>query len=158
MEFFDIFIFNNVKSDLKIILFLPNQVVFKVKSVIFVKSIPIPKAPMGRGWADIYIVKGVSDALVLTIRELRKLICQSRTKQQGTSHGCIVYSPHWLRLHFAFVAKRVFIYLHIRGAFGVARFGLTGQCEGLRIVERVTDWLHVLLFCIFANKKLTLLW
>lgn len=40
----------------------------------------------------------------------------------------------------------------------VARFGLTGQCEGLRIVERVTDWLHVLLFCIFANKKLTLLW
>lgn len=54
--------------------------------------------------------------------------------------------------------ERVFIYLHIRGAFGVARFGLTGQCEGLRIVERVTDWLHVLLFCIFANKKLTLLW
>ena len=115
-------------------------------------SIPIPEALMGRGWADIYIVKGVSDALVLTIRELRKLICQSRTKQQGTSHGCIVYSPHWLRLHFAFVAKRVFIYLHIRGAFGVARFGLTGQCEGLRIVERVTDWLHVLLFCISANK------
>ena len=38
---------------------------------------------MGRGWADIYIVKGVSDALVLTIRELRKLICQSRTKQRG---------------------------------------------------------------------------
>ena len=31
MEFFDIFIFNNVNSDLKIILFQPNQVVFKVK-------------------------------------------------------------------------------------------------------------------------------
>ena len=112
MEFFDIFIFNNVKSDLKIILFLPNQVVFKVKSVIFVKSIPIPKAPMGRGWADIYIVKGVSDALVLTIRELRKLICQSRTKQQETSHGCIVYSPYWLRLHFAFVAKKGYLYTY----------------------------------------------
>ena len=55
-------------------------------------SIPIPKAPMGRGWADIYIVKGVSDALVLTIRELRKLICQSRTKQQETSHGCVLYT------------------------------------------------------------------
>ena len=96
-----------------------KQSSFQGKSVIFVTSIPIPEAPMGRGWADIYIIKGVSDALVLTIRELRKLICQSRTKQQGTSHGCIVYSPHWLRLHFAFVAKRVFIYLHIRGAFGV---------------------------------------
>ena len=112
MEFFDIFIFNNVKSDLKIILFLPNQVVFKVKSVIFVKSIPIPKAPMGRGWADIYIVKGVSDAFVLMIRELRKLICQSRTKQQETSHGCIVYSPYWLRLHFAFVAKKGYLYTY----------------------------------------------
>ena len=62
--------------------------------------------------------------------------------------GCISHS----------LQKRVFIYLHIRGAFGVARFGLTGQCEGLRIVERVTDWLHVLLSCIFTNKKLTLLW
>ena len=31
MEFFDIFIFNNVKSDLKIILYQPNEVVFKVK-------------------------------------------------------------------------------------------------------------------------------
>ena len=57
MDFFEVLIFNNVKSDLKIILFLPNQVVFKVKSVIFVKSIPIPKAPMGRGWADIYTFK-----------------------------------------------------------------------------------------------------
>ena len=46
----------------------------------------------------------------------------------------------------------VIIYLHIRGAFGVARFGLTGQCEGLRIVERVTSWLHAFLFCISANK------
>lgn len=67
---------------------------------------------MGRGWADIYIVKGVSDALVLTIRELRKLICQSRTKQQETSHGCIVYSPYWLRLHFAFVAKKGYLYTY----------------------------------------------
>ena len=57
MNFFDIFILNNVKPNLKIILFLPNQVVFKVKSVIFVTSIPIPEAPMGRGWADIYTYK-----------------------------------------------------------------------------------------------------
>ena len=47
----------------------------------------------------------------------------------------------------------VIIYLHIRGAFGVARFGLTGQCEGLRIVERVTDWLHVFYFVYPPIKK-----
>ena len=31
VEFFDIFIFNNVKSDLEIILYQSNKVVFKVK-------------------------------------------------------------------------------------------------------------------------------
>ena len=31
VEFFDIFIFNNVKSGLKVILYQPNKVVFKVK-------------------------------------------------------------------------------------------------------------------------------
>ena len=31
MEFFDMLIFNNVKSGLKIILFLPNKAVLKVK-------------------------------------------------------------------------------------------------------------------------------
>ena len=93
---------------------------------------------MGRGWADIYIVKGVSDALVLTIRELRKLICQSRTKQQGTSHGCIVYSPHWLRTIPLFVVKSAFYILTLAWGFRRCSFRLTGQCEGIRIVERVT--------------------
>ncbi len=92
--------------------YFTNQSGFRDKSVTFVTSISIPEALMGRGWADIYIVKGVSDALVLTIRELRKLICQSRTKQQETSHGCIVYSPYWLRLHFASVAKKGYLYTY----------------------------------------------
>ena len=37
-------------------------------------------------------------------------------------------------------------YIHHRGAFGVARFRLIGQCEGLYDVKRVTDWLHVFLY------------
>ena len=57
MDFFDIFIFKNVKSELKVILYLSNKVVFQDKSVIFVTSIPIPEAPMGSGWADIYTYK-----------------------------------------------------------------------------------------------------
>ena len=32
---------------------------FQGKSIIFVTSIPLPEAPMGRGWADIHMVKGV---------------------------------------------------------------------------------------------------
>ena len=51
------FIFNNVKSNLKTILCKSNKVVFKIKVLHFVMSIPIPEAPMGRGWADIYTYK-----------------------------------------------------------------------------------------------------
>lgn len=36
-----------------------NHSSFQGKSITFVTSIPIPKAPMGRGWADIHMVKGV---------------------------------------------------------------------------------------------------
>lgn len=44
--------------------YFTNQSGFRDKSVTFVMSIPISEALMGRGWADIYIVKGVSDALI----------------------------------------------------------------------------------------------
>ena len=56
MDIFDILIFNNVKLKLKIILCGANKVVFQGKSVTFEMSIPIPEAPMGRGWADIHTV------------------------------------------------------------------------------------------------------
>lgn len=56
MEFFDIFIFNNVKSNLKNHILPAQKSGFQDKSVIFVTSIPIPEAPMGRGWADIHMV------------------------------------------------------------------------------------------------------
>ena len=39
--------------------FPAKQSGFQCKSVIFVKSIPIPEAPMGRCWAGIHMVKGV---------------------------------------------------------------------------------------------------
>ena len=89
-----------------------SQTKQKLRQKCYLCNVYIPKDPMSRGWEDIYIIKGVSDALVLTIRELRKLICQSRTKRQRTSHGCIVYSPHWLCLHFAFVAKNGYLYTY----------------------------------------------
>ena len=54
MEFFDIFIFNNVKSNLKNHILPAQKSGFQDKSVIFVTSIPIPEAPMGR-----HMVKGV---------------------------------------------------------------------------------------------------
>lgn len=59
MEFFNISIFNNVKIRPLNHTLPAKQSGFRDKSIIFVTSIPIPKAPMGRGWADIHMVKGV---------------------------------------------------------------------------------------------------
>ena len=42
---------------------------------------------------------------------------------------CIVYSPHWLRAILSFVVKSASIYVHRRGAFGVARFDNLGDAR-----------------------------
>ena len=158
MEFFDIFIFNNVKSDLKIILYQPSKVVFKVK-MLPLCGLYHTESPDGQRLGRHIHSKrriwrfGFDDSWTSQTH--------LSVKNKATRNVSWVYCIQPLLASVAFrirYQERVFIYLHIRGAFSVARFGLTGQCEGLRIVERVTDWLHVLLFCIFANKKLTLLW
>ena len=44
--------------------------------------------------------------------------------------GCIVYSPHWLRMALSFVVKKGELYTYIiRGAFGVARFDNLGNAD-----------------------------
>ena len=45
-----------LNQDLKSVLFA-KQGGIQLKNVTFVLSIPIPEAPMGRGWADIYTYK-----------------------------------------------------------------------------------------------------
>ena len=60
MEFFDMFVFNNVKSGLEIIVYQPNKVVFKVK-MLSLRSLNHTGSP--DRWAEVgktYImVKGV---------------------------------------------------------------------------------------------------
>ena len=53
--------------------------------------------------------------------------------------GCIIYSPHWLRTILLFVVKGAFYILTLAWGFRLCSFRLTGQCEGLSIVERVTE-------------------
>ena len=54
VDFFYIFVFNCVKLWVENAFCLSERMAFGNKSVIYVTSIPIPKAPMGRGWADIH--------------------------------------------------------------------------------------------------------
>ena len=92
--------------------------------------------------------KGVSCALVLTIEELRKLYGLSKTKQRGRPMR--VYYIHSFRSLFwryLPIDEWLGLYIHIAWGFQRCSFRQSGQCEGLSIVERVTDWLHIL-FCV----------
>lgn len=51
----------------------------------------------------------------------------------------IVYSPYWLRTILPFVVKSAFYVRTQAWGFRRCSFRLTGQCEGLSIVERVTE-------------------
>ena len=104
----------------------------------------MPKASMGKGRVGIYLIKGVTDALVLTIRELRKLICLSRTKQRERLMG-VLYASVTDNRRTASVVKHGITDTHTWG-FRRCSFRQTGQCEGLRIVERVTTRLHAFYF------------
>lgn len=120
MDFFDIFIFNNVKSRLKIILCQPNKVVFKVK-VLHLQRLYTYRKPQ---WAEVgqtYIrYKAFLYALVLTIDELRKFNCKSKTKQCRTPHEVYYIQPSLASDNSICLLSRVLsIYLHWRGAFGV---------------------------------------
>ena len=93
-------------------------------------SIPIPEAPMGRGWADIHMVKAFLYALVLTYRNLavHDTICQKQSNAERLMR-CIIYCPHWLRTFYRSLSRVHSIYLHWRGAFGVARFDKLGDAR-----------------------------
>lgn len=104
---------------------------------------------MSKGWADIHMVKAFLDALVLMIEESRKFIDKSRTKQRERPKGCIIYSPHCLRMPKTFVGREGILYTYIGvGAFSVVRFRLVGQCESLSIMKRATEWLYAFFVCI----------
>ncbi len=47
--------------------------------------------------------------------------------------GCIVYSPYWFRTVILFVVIGGIIYLHQRGAFGVARFDWQGNAKAFTL-------------------------
>lgn len=63
------------------------------------------------------------DALVLMIEESRKFIDKSRTKQRERPKGCIIYSPHCLRMQKTFVGREGILYTYIGvGAFSVVHW------------------------------------
>ena len=69
-----------------------KQSVFQGKSVIFVTSIPIPEAPMGRGWADIHMVKGVFVRFGFDAIRISQIQRQVKNKATKNVSGGVLYT------------------------------------------------------------------
>lgn len=66
---------------------------FQSKSVIFVTSIPIPEAPMGRGWADIHMVKGVFVRFGFDAIRISQIQRQVKNKATKNAHEVYYIQP-----------------------------------------------------------------
>ena len=89
---------------------------------------------------DTYILKAFSGRFGFDILRISQIHLFVKSKATGTPLGGVV------SLH---IVIDVSSYIHRRGAFSVARFRLSGQCESLYIVDRAQNWLHV--FCVYGN-------
>ena|GEM_PF-5906321 len=91
--------------------------------------LPILKASMGRGGVDLHIGKRRFVRFGFDELESRKFIDKSRTKQQRTPHEVYYIRSHSLQSISRLLPRVLTIYLHWRGAFGVARFDLSGNAR-----------------------------
>ena len=84
---------------------------------------------MGKGGYTYILIKGVFVRFGFDELESRKFIDKSRTKQQRTLHGVYYIRSQCLQSIFRLLSRGYTIYLHWRGAFGVARFDLSGNAR-----------------------------
>ena len=130
VDFFDIFIFNNVKLRLKKTFYHPNKVVFKVKMLPLYRLYPYRKPR----WAEVgqtYIHLRRNCTLWFWLVRTSQTLWIVKTKQRERLMGCIVYSPHWLRTVIPLVVRRVNYILTLTWGFWRCSFRQSGQCEGL---------------------------
>ena len=102
--------------------------------------LPMLKAPMGKRWADIHMVKGVFVRFgfdAIRISQIQRQVKNKATKNASWGvlytvlfvFGCILHSM---------VGKLDYIFTLAWG-FRRCSFRLVGQCESLYSVERVTE-------------------
>ena len=100
------------------------------------------------GKHNIYIHKGVTVRFGFDGRRTSQTHRQVKNKATGTSHGVyyILYALIGLLCVFHSEARGVTIYSHLRGAFSVARFDLSGNAKAFLSWNEQQDWLHVFIY------------
>ena len=96
------------------------------------------------GKHNIYIHKGVTVRFGFDGRRTSQTHRQVKNKATGTSHGVyyILYALIGLLCVFHSEARGVTIYSHLRGAFSVARFDLSGNAKAFLSWNEQQNWLH----------------
>lgn len=86
---------------------------FQGKSIIFVTSIYIPETPMGRGWADIHMVKGVFVRFgfdAIRISQIQRQVKNKATK--NASWGVLYTVLIGFGRFYCSLSRVLSIYLH----------------------------------------------
>ena len=85
---------------------------------------------MGRGWVGIHnVIRRFCTLWFWRYKNLANSTTSQEQSNKGRLMRCIIYNPHWLRTNLSLGVMSVSIYLHWRGAFGVARFDLSGNAR-----------------------------
>ena len=154
MDFFDIFIFNNVKSCHKIKFCQQNKTDSDIKLLPLCRLYPYRKPR----WAEVgqtYIwYKAFLYALVLTIDELRKFNCKSKTKQCRTPH-----EVYYIQLSLAsddFIVRCQECFLYTYTGVGLSALLVSTYRAMRRPIDRGTSDRMALRFflCINCNNNL----
>ena len=144
--FFDISEFNNVKSSFEVILCRPNEGVFKIKELILLRLCPYRKPR----WAEVgqtYIHKGVTVRFGFDAVRIWQFEQSCQEQSNGNASWGVLYTAPIGFERFYRPLSRVFpIYVHRRGAFGVARFDNLGDARAFTAWNEWQDWLHVFMY------------
>ena len=84
---------------------------------------------MGRGWVDIHMVKGVFVRFGFDAIRISQIQRQVKNKATKNASWGVLYTFSMSSIDFRLLSRGHTIYLHWRGAFGVARFDLSGNAR-----------------------------
>ena len=98
------------------------------------------KVPKGLRWVGRIYILGVTVRFSFDCVNSRKIQGLSKIKQrERLMEVYIIYSPYWLHTIDWCGVMGATIYLHWRGAFGVARFDNPGNLREAYTVKRATE-------------------
>ena len=111
----------------------------------------MPNPRVGEGWELVFLWKGVYYALVLTVRNPRKISnCLSKTKQRGCPVGVLYTYPKYRTAigvsvpHMATIGMEVVLYISAWGLC-VARFDRQGNAKASEREASDSAGLHAFL-------------